>query len=161
MKSKFSQKLFLLMTLMFFPAVSLAMIYEPHLEWEMILLFSLIVFLVMFVVWIISPLGIIFILTNVFQFLFPRKAVLIVAWVFQGIVFILSLLLGIVGLVYVYSAFYGEQKYIFVVGLGATMVTVCCLMTGTMVAQIIWQVKKLTRSKSKSLEEEPEREVRK
>jgi len=141
MKAKFSQKLFLLTTLMFFPTISLANVVMPSYEWAMILLFSLIVFLVMFFVWIISPLGIIFILASIFQFLFPRKAVLIVAWIFQSMVFILSLLLGILGLIYAFSI-YGEEKYIFLISLITTMVTVCCLMAGTMIFQIFWLLKK-------------------
>lgn len=144
MEKTLVQKLFclILLGLITIPCSSLAnVVYSPYYDWSKIAIFSLLSFLIIFLVWILSPLGIIFIFSILAQFLVFRKTIRIVAWVFQGIVFILTLLLGIIGLLYTFSL-YGEEKYILLFGFIGAITVIFCLMIGTIIAQIIWQTKK-------------------
>lgn len=110
-------------------------------DWSMIILFSFLVFLIILLLWIISPLGIIFILASLAQFLVSKKALQITAWIFQGMVFIFGLLLGIIGIFWTLSLS-GEKKYIFLFGIIGSLIVIFCLMIATIIAQIIWQIKK-------------------
>jgi len=151
---KSSQKLFsiVLFGLIFIPFVTLAntitipypnstVIPYPIYDWPRIILFSLLAFLIMFLVWLISPLGIIFISCTLAQFLISKRVVRIIALIFQGLVLAFTILLGIAGLILTLSV-YGETKYIFLISIIGTVSTICLLMIGTIIAQIIWQRKK-------------------
>lgn len=157
MKDILKQKLFplILLNLLSIPCVGLALSFPdeeimpqtitPHLypafDWLTIIIFSFLVFLIGFLAWAISPLGIIFILASLAQFLVSKKAVQITAWIFQGLVFVFTFLLGIIGIFYTLSL-YGEEKYIFLFGLVGATIVIFCLMIGTIIAQIVWQIKK-------------------
>jgi len=147
MKNIFSPKLFALISigLITIPYLALANVVSPYpvYDWSRIILFSLIVFLIGFLVWVLSPLGLIFIASSLVQFLIPKKEIRIVAWVFQGLVLIFSILLGIIGIIFSPSLFrYSQERYIFLISIPGAAIIICFLMIGVMIAQFIWQKRK-------------------
>jgi len=131
--------LFLLITAPEF--VSAYLPYYEHYEWKEILFFSLLGSLVIFLIWFVSPLGIIFIFCSLIQFLFPQKKIQIVSWVFQGLVLAFTILLGIAGSVYALHL-YGKEKYILLFSILGAESIIFLLMIGIIIIQIIWQRKK-------------------
>lgn len=147
MKNIFSPKLLALIFigLITIPYLALANVVSPYpvYDWSRIILFSLMVFLIGFLVWVLSPLGLIFIASTLTQFLIPKKEIRIVAWVFQGIVFIFTILLGIIGIIFSFSLpRYIEERYAFLIGIFGAVIIICLLMIGVMIAQFIWQKRK-------------------
>lgn len=129
--------------LILFPSLVFAtVIYDGYgYDWLEIVAFSLLVLTIMILIWIVSPLGVAFILCSLAQFIVQNKAVKIVAWIFQPIIFIFTFLLGILGVFWNKSA-YGEGEYIILISvIGATGI-ICLSLIGTIIAQIIWQRKK-------------------
>lgn len=147
MKNIFPIKLFTLifLGLITIPYLALANMVSPYpvYDWSRIILFSLIVFLIGFLAWVLSPLGLIFIASTLTQFLIPKKEIRIVAWVFQGIVFAFTILLGIIGIIFSLSLpRYNEGRYTFLIGTSGVVIIICLLMIGVMIAQFIWQKRK-------------------
>ena len=147
MKNIFSPKLLALIFigLITIPHLALANVVSPYpvYDWSRIILFSLIVFLIGFLVWVLSPLGLIFIASTLTQFLIPKKEIRIVALVFQGLVLIFTILLGIIAIIFsFYLPRYGEERYTFLSGISGAVIIICVLMIGTMITQFIWQKRK-------------------
>ncbi len=147
MKNIFPIKLFTLifLGLITIPYLALANVVSPYhvYDWSRIILFSLMVFLTGFLVWALSPLGLIFIASALTQFLIPKKEIRIVAWVFQGLVFAFTILLGIIGIIFSLSLpGYNEGRYVFLIGISGAVIIICLLMIGAMIAQSIWQKRK-------------------
>ena len=122
-------------------AESSIMPYYPVYDWGRIIFISLIIFLITFLMWLFSPLGLIFIASTLVQFLISKKEIRLVAWVIQSLIFVFTILLGAIGIIFSLSR-YGEQRYSFLVGFIGTAVIICLLMLGAMVSQFIWQRRK-------------------
>ena len=137
----FTKRLLAFSGLLLFPLFVSADVVGYSYDWPIIALFSLLIFLIMTLAWFVSPLGIIFVLSSLAQFLLPQKPIRIIAWVFQGMVFLFTILLGIIGTIYAFSQ-YGEGKYILLFSIIGAFSLVSVLMVGTMIAQVIWQRKK-------------------
>lgn len=141
-QSDFIRKSLSLLALAVLPlSVSAMSIYPGYYNWPSIAIASLLGFLIAILVWLISPMGVIFTICSLAQFLLPRKPVKIVAWIFQGLTLISTILIGGIGIVYAMSQ-YGEQKYIFLFSILGAFSVILLGMISAMITQIIWQRKK-------------------
>lgn len=117
---------------------------SPYYDWTKIVLISLLATLLLFLVWLFSPLGIVFIICTISQFLVKKREVRLLSWIFQGLVLIFTILLGIAAFVLALtpSFFYGQEKYIFLISAIGTLSLIFLLISGVIITQIIWQKRK-------------------
>lgn len=110
-------------------------------DWPEIIGYSLFWLVSMVLIWLLSPLGVAFTACSLAQFLVPKKAVRIVAWIFQSLIFIFTFLLGIIGIFWGGSE-YGEGRYIILIAVLGSVSVICLSIIVTFVSQIIWQKKR-------------------
>jgi hypothetical protein len=122
----------------------------PQSDWQSVLA-GVLVFLIMLSIFLVistlSPLGLIFLVCTLLQFFVKHKVVRIIAWVFQGLVFLATVALGAI-LLFGWSNYgigywmgYVYDKSIAASALVAWIIFVAA-MVGFMVWQIVRQVKK-------------------
>jgi len=115
-------------------------------------------FLIALFLWVVSPVGLIFLFATAFQFLSKLRLINIVAWFFQG----LSILLWILAMVFLamlkfavftwYDVAFSEKALNAGIVAGAFLMVV---MLGVMIWQIIWRKKKQGRSPGMTASEVP------